>query len=69
MEEGCGSDAALLGCGGVGTHDPATTVGALLHFRFHLLSRSASSCGPLSGLARPRVERRRIESRWVRKYG
>ena len=47
-------------------YDPATTVGALPHFRFHSLSRSARSWELLSGLARLVIERRRRTSRCVR---
>lgn len=48
------------------TYDPATTVGALPHFKFHLLSRSVSPWEVLSRLARPPTKRRTMENRCVR---
>ena len=47
---------------GTETYDPATTVGALLHFRFHLLSRCASPGRWASGVARVVTERTMRES-------
>ncbi len=39
------------------TYDPAVIVGALPHFKSHLLSRSVRSWGLLSGVARAVTER------------
>ena len=49
------------------TYDPATTVGALPHFRFHLLSRSTILWELLTEPARLVTERRTTKNICVRK--
>ena len=49
------------------TYDPATTVSALPHFKFHLLSRSARTWKLLSGLARLVIGKRTMGNRCVKK--